>query len=501
MPNKLKKQERQKTFWESESCIVPQKPTDQVGETKLSNVSEGKAGRPSRDPSEQTSGLGAEKTFSARLERITQRAERDASATFNNLYSLLTYELLYESFCQLKPGKAPGVDGQTLEDYRTNLIANLQSLVTRLHRQTYQPQPSLRRMIPKGNGKFRPLGIACIEDKIVQRSVVKILERIYEVDFIDTSYGFRPGRSCHQALSRLGDIITREKVNFVSDADIKGFFDNVNFEPLLELLKKRIDDPRMLRLIEKFLAAGVMVDGVVEETSVGVPQGSSLSPLLANVYLHYVLDDWFENVVKHHLRGAASIVRYADDFICTFEYESDAQRFQEALRKRLGRYGLELAEEKTKLIRFGRFASRDIQRLGEGRPSTFDFLGFMHYCGLSRAGKFKLKRQTAKKKFRQKVAGLKDWFRENLTTPIGEVWSKLQTKLTGHYQYYNVNDNWQYVYKFREVARRLGHRWMRRRSQKGQISWSDYMKRLEHHPLAVPGRVVDLIAMARGSIK
>ena len=188
----------------------------------------------------------------------------------------------------------------------------------------------------------------------------------------------------------------------------------------------------------------------------GVPQGSSLSPLLANVYLHYVLDDWFENVVKQHLRGAATIVRYADDFICTFENETDAQRFQEALRKRLGRYGLELAEEKTKLIRFGRFASRDSQRLGEGSPSTFDFLGFMHYCGLSRAGKFKLKRQTAKKKFRQKVAALKDWFRANLTTPIGEVWSKLQTKLTGHYQYYNVNDNWSYVYKFREVALRLG---------------------------------------------
>jgi group II intron reverse transcriptase/maturase len=497
MPNKLKKQERQMTFWESESCIVPQTATVQVVETKLSNVSEGKAGRPSRDLDESTSKPSVGIGFRARLDRITQRAQRDRTATFNNLYTLLTYELLYDAFCQLKPGKAPGVDGQTLEDYRANVIDNLRSLETRLHRQTYQPQPSLRRMIPKGNGKFRPLGISCIEDKIVQRAVVAILERIYEVDFIDSSYGFRPKRSCHQALSHLGDVITCQRVNFISDADIKGFFDNVNLGQLIELLQKRIADPRMLQLIEKFLHAGVMIEGKREATDLGVPQGSSLSPLLANVYLHYVLDDWFENTVRHHLRGAATIVRYADDFICTFEYESDARRFQEALGKRLGRYGLELAEEKTKLIRFGRFARRDSQRLGEESPSTFDFLGFTHYCGHSRAGKFKLKRRTAKKKFRQKIVAMKDWFRANLTTPMGEVWPVLNAKLQGHYQYYHVNDNWEYVYKFREVVRRLGLRWLRRRSQKGQISRATYAERLEHYPLAVPGRITDLIAMAR----
>ena len=289
-------------------------------------------------------------------------------------------------------------------------------------------------------------------------------------------------------------------MNFISDADIKGFFDNVNLEHLLDVLNKRIADPRMLRLIEKFLHAGVMIDGKWEDTELGVPQGSSLSPLLANVYLHYVLDDWFENVVRQHLRGAASIVRYADDFICTFEYESDAKRFQEALRKRLGRYGLELAKEKTKLLRFGRFAARDYQRTGDDAPSTFDFLGFTHYCGKSRAGKFKLKRRTSKKKFRQKVAALKDWFRTQLTTPIGEVWPVLNQKLRGHYQYYHVNDNWQYVSKYREAARRLGHRWMRRRSQKGHTSWELFTHWLKHYPLAVPGKVTDLIAMARAAI-
>lgn len=500
MPNKLKKQERQMMLWESEDCIVPLTSADQADVAKLGNASGGKAVQPIRVSSPAPAIHSDGSPLLNRLERITKRAEANKAARFNNLYSALTYELLYDAFCRLKRGKAPGVDGVTLEEYGSNLIANLRSLVDRLHHQSYRPQPSLRRLIPKGNGKTRPLGIACVEDKIVQRAVVMILERIYEVDFIDSSYGFRPDRSCHQALATLGGLIATKRVNWISDADIKGFFDNVSHSSLLELLQRRIEDPRMLWLIERFLQAGVMIEGLREDTDEGVPQGSCLSPLLANVYLHYVLDEWFQAEVQPRLAGQAYIVRYADDFICTFELEGDAKRFQEVLTKRLGRYSLELAEDKTMLIRFGRFAARDNQRAGDGAPSTFDFLGFTHYCGLSRAGKFKLKRKTATKKFRQKVAALKDWFRENLTTPCCEVWAKLNAKLSGHYQYYNVNDNWRWLMKYREVARRFGLRWLRRRSHKGSSwSWEKYQGYLEHHSLAVPGRITDLIASSRTS--
>ena len=277
-------------------------------------------------------------------------------------------------------------------------------------------------------------------------------------------------------------------------------FDHVDFEKLIELLGRRIEDPRMLQLITKFLHAGVMIQDERHDTNEGVAQGSVLSPLLANVYLHYVLDEWFEQEVKPRLLGEASIIRFADDFICTFEREADAKRFREVLTRRLGRYSLELAEEKTKLLRFGRFARRDCQRRGEGSPGTFDFLGFMHYCGHSRSGKFKLKRRTSAKKFGVKVRELKDWFRTQLTTPISMVWPTLVRKLQGHFQYFNVNDNWEMLMKYREAACRLGLRWMRRRSQKGRdLSWEAYGRYLDHHPLPLPGPITDLIAKARAT--
>jgi group II intron reverse transcriptase/maturase len=432
-----------------------------------------------------------------RLDRITQRAESQAEEVFNNLFSLLNFELLWHAFRRLKRGKVPGVDGVTVEVYEANLRSNLTDLLQRLHRGSYRPQPSLRKNIPKGNGKTRPLGIACVEDKLVQRAVVMILEPIYEVDFDANSYGFRPGRSCHQALSVLGQNISLKKVNWISDADIKGFFDNVCHERMVELLRIRISDPKLLNLIERFLKAGVLIDGQLEATEGGVPQGSSLSPLLANVYLHYVLDQWFARDVKPRMRGEAYLIRYADDFICCFEREEDARKYQTVLPKRLGRYSLSVAEEKTKLIRFGRFARRDCQRQDEGAPETFDFLGFTHYCGLSRSRRFKLKRKTSTKKLRIKLLDLKRWFNKMLNVPIAQMWKTLNAKLRGHYQYYGINDNWPMLMVYRGNARRMAKRHLSRRSQHSYLNWNKFNAFDQQHPLANPKRLTDLIAMSR----
>jgi RNA-directed DNA polymerase len=300
-------------FRESDDPVVPQQPADQAGGEKPSNIGAGKRVGISRDPDRASTVLSDGPSVLTRLDRISQRAKVHPEERFNNLFSLLTYELLWYAFRRLKRGKTPGVDNVTVEEYEADLETNLRDLLERLHRGSYGPLPSLRKNIPKGNGKTRPLGIACVEDKLVQRAVVMILEQIYEVDLHDTSYGYRPGKSCHEALATLGGIIATRKVNWISDADIKGFFDNVCHARLETLLRIRISDPKLLRLIVRFLKAGVMIDGHLHDTEDGVPQGASLSPLLANVYLHHVLDEWFARDVKPRMDGEAYLIRFADD--------------------------------------------------------------------------------------------------------------------------------------------------------------------------------------------
>jgi RNA-directed DNA polymerase len=472
---------------------------DRIVPSITGNSGGGKAGKLSRESGSTLFTLSGEVAVLKRLDRISQRAESHPEETFNNLLTLITLDMLHMAFHRLKEDKSPGLDGQSVGDYRMNLGPNLQDLLQRIHRGSYRPQPSLRREILKENGKTRPLGLACVEDKIVQRTLVMVLERIYEVDFYDNSYGYRPGKSCHQALGEMGKAISTRRVNWVSDADIQGFFDNVDHQHLLAFLNQRIADPRLLKLIEKFLDAGVMIEGRFHETDEGIAQGSVLSPLLANVYLHYVLDQWFEEVVKKHIDGEAHLFRFADDFICCFQYADDAKRYQSTLGKRLGRFGLSLAPEKTKLIRFGRFAARDSREMGEGVPKTFDFLGFTHCCGLSRAGKFKLKRKTSKKKFRAKLQAMTAWLKRHLTTPAATVWEVVQLKLRGHYQYYGINDNWPWLMKFRTATKFLLFRWLRRRSQTGKQAWTwaSFYRWLDIMPLSNPVKLTDLIAAYR----
>lgn len=427
--------------------------------------------------------------MSSRLDRITERARKFPSERYTNLFHHLDIELMTEAFAELKEDRAPGVDGVTKEELAEVLQEHLQDLEGRLRRRAYRPQPVRRRMIPKGNGKLRPLGIPTTEDKVVQRAAVKVLERIYEEDFHDFSFAFRPGKSCHDALKALSWNIHRGRCGWVVEADIKGFFDNVDHGHLLRMLEHRIADPAMLWLVEQFLRAGVLVDGKHVDAERGTPQGGVISPLLANIFLHHVLDEWFAKAVKPQCRGAAQLVRYADDFVATFELESDARRFFADLPRRLGKFGLEVAPEKTRLLRFGRFSRRDARHHGE-RAAVFDFLGFRHRCGSSRKGTFKVKWSTSTEKFRSKVRAMKDWIERHRQQPLRAVWATVNAKLRGHYAYYSVSDNWPRLKAFRKAVTWILYQQMNRRSQRRSFTWAEWVAHLERAGLAQPQRVV-----------
>src|SRR6476661_2509609 len=390
------------------------------------------------------------------LSGVREAAKKRRQERFTALLHHVNVDLLRDSYYALKRQAAAGVDGVTWQEYETGLEDRLTDLHSRVHRGVYRAKPSRRVYIPKADGRQRPLGVAALEDKIVQQAAVTILNQIYEVDFKGFSYGFRPGRSPHQALDALSVGIHRKRVNWMLDADIRGFFDNVSHEWVMKFIEHRVADRRMLRLIQKWLKAGVSEDGEWSETKVGTPQGSVVSPLLANVYLHYVFDLWIEAWRKKVARGKIIVVRYADDLVVGFESRAEAELFLKAFKERLAKFGLELNAEKTRLIEFGRFAAPNREQRGEGKPETFTFLGFTHYCGKRRGnGAFIVWRKTAKKRMIAKLRAIKAELRYRMHEPVASVGAWLQKVVVGYYQYHAVPGNLDRLRIFGQRLRRL----------------------------------------------
>jgi len=421
-----------------------------------------------------------------KLSSITKRAQGNPKEQFTSLAHLLNEDFLKSCFWELKRDKASGIDGVRVEDYEANLEENLKGLVARMKSWSYRPQAVKRVYIPKPNGATRPLGIPAVEDKIVQVGIKKILEAIYEVDFIDVSYGFRPNRNCHQALNAVDKVIMTKPINFVVDMDIEKFFDTIDHKKLVECLRIRIKDTSLLRLIVRFLKAGVMEEGKFIQSDKGTPQGGNLSPLLANIYLHYILDLWFENRIKSQMRGYGQLVRYADDFVVCFQSGTEAKAFSEALKARLAEFGLRIAEGKSRIIEFGRYVWEKAQRTG-GRPKTFDFLGFTHYCDKTRKGKFKLGRKTARAKFIQKMKAMNIWLkRVRNAAKLKQWWPVLAMKLAGHFRYYGVSGNSYCIRTFYSQTVKLVYKWINRRSQKKSYNWAQFNRFLQYNPLPKP---------------
>jgi RNA-directed DNA polymerase len=402
-----------------------------------------------------------------------RKAARDRKKMkFTALLHHLTVALLTESFYALKRKASPGVDGVTWQGYETGLEERLVDLHSRVHRGAYRAQPSRRVYIPKPDGRQRPLGVAALEDKVVQQAVAILLNQIYEEDFRGFSYGFRPRRSQHQALDALYVAITRKKVNWVLDCDIRGFFDNLSHDWLLKFVQHRVADRRVLRLIQKWLKAGVMEEGEWKNTEMGTPQGSVISPLLANIYLHYVFDLWVDVWRSKCARGDVVVVRYADDSVLGFQHRADADRFLAEFRERLGKFGLELHPDKTRRIEFGKFAERDRKRRGEGKPEMFDFLGFTHISGKDRNGNFALKRKTVSKRMRAKLEVIKQQLRQRMHEPAALTGKWLRSVVQGYFNYHAVPGNTESLCIFRYRVTRLWRQVLRRRGQKHHLSWA-----------------------------
>ena len=468
----------------SDGPVVPEKlPNNAQG--GAAEAVEGSGPAKGSTAGQTRSGPSAGQSALSGLGRVRRVAATDKEARFTALLHHVDVDRLRAAYWALEPKAAPGVDGVTWEDYGQDLEENLRDLHARVHRGGYRARPSRRVFIPKPDGRQRPLGVASLEDKVLQRAVVEVLNTIYETDFLGFSYGFRSGRSPHQALDALAFGIQRKRVNWVLDTDFREYFSSLDHQWLERFLEHRIADRRVLRLIQKWLAAGVIEDGAWTAFEEGVPQGASVSPLLGNVYLHYVFDLWAHQWRTRHARGDVVIVRFADDAVVGFEYRDDAERFWADLRDRLAKFSLELNAEKTRLIEFGRYAAERRKARGLGKPETFRFLGFTHACGKTRKGRFKLKRTTDSKRMRAKLNALKGKIERGRHLPIPEQGRWLASVLRGHYQYYAVPDNSEALRAFRRQVVWHWLRALRRRSQRTTMTW-ERMSRLADRWLPIP---------------
>jgi len=434
-------------------------------------------------------------TVATKLRRLASKARKEPKFRFTSLYHLMNEELLRGCFERLRKDAASGIDRVTKAEYAKSLKSNLTELVSRLQRLGYRPRAVRRRYIPKpGSSKQRPLGIPTLADKLVQAGLVRILEPIYEQDFIDDSYGFRPGRSCHDALRALSRAVEDENTHWLVEADIKGFFDNVDHEWMMKFLGHRIGDQRVLRMVKRFLKAGVVEEGKLLTSDAGTPQGGVISPLLANIYLHYVLDLWFERRFRKSCSGAVRLIRYADDFVVCFAKQAEAERFQTELIERLAQFGLAVEPSKTKVLAFGPGAAAHARRQGKRKPETFDFLGFTHYCSRSRNGRhFRMKRVTSGKRFHAKLADLKHWLQEHRAQlRTRELWDSVSVKLRGHYAYYGVTDNSFGIARFHHEAKKLLCKWLNRRGSKRCLNWEKFVLMQQRFPLPQPRIMVNL---------
>lgn len=422
------------------------------------------------------------------IERIGQRAQKGPREKFNNLLSHIKAPLLAEAYQRLRTDAAPGIDQETWQTYGEDLAARLLDLENRVQRGSYHPQPVRRVYIPKADGKQRPLGIPALEDKVVQQAARMLMEPIYEREFVGFSYGFRPGRSQHGALDALAVAIQQKKVSWILDADISAFFDTLGHAWMERMFGERIGDGRFVQLLMKWMRAGVMENGVLSEVTEGTPQGGIISPLLANIFLHYALDLWVRQWRRLHARGEVYVVRYADDFVMGFQYEEDARAMHAAVAARLEAFGLKLHPEKTRVIRFGRFARKDCASDGRTKPETFDFLGFTHICGTSRSGHFQLQRRTSRKKRKAKLSSLRDEIRRRRHESVVDQHRWLSAVVRGHCQYYGVPTNAHALGSFRREVTRTWHRWLQRRSQRA--GWNvDRLKRFEASFSLPPARI------------